>query len=71
MEKDNEDITNDYIKPRMVRTRKAFDWLCACIIRLPIVAISIAITMGIVFFIAYMVAPDVAIDFLCMIGIRV
>lgn len=69
MEKDIDQL--DYVKPRMVKTRKAVDWVCACLIRLPIVVISIAVTMGIAFFIAYMVAPDVAIDFLYMIGIRV
>lgn len=54
----------------MPKTRKAIDWLCACLIRLPMVAVGAAVILGVIFFIAYMVAPDVAMSFLGLFGVH-
>lgn len=71
MEKDNEDTTNDYVKPKMVRTRKAFDWLCACIIRLPMWSLCVCILLAFGLFISFMVSPDNTLNLLRFLGIRV
>ena len=67
----NEDTTNDYLKPKMVRTRKAFDWLCACIIRLPIWSLWVCALLAFGMFISFMVSPDNTLNLLRLWGVRV
>lgn len=47
---------------KMNKTRKAVDWLCACLIRLPIVLPALAILISIGLGIAYMVNPEAVIQ---------
>lgn len=63
--------TDDYVKPKMVRTRKAFDWLCACLIRLPIWSLWVCALLAFGMLISFMVSPDNTLNLLRLLGVRV
>lgn len=56
---------------KMPKTRRAIDFVCACIIRLPIYAVIIAVIAVIAFFIAYVQNPETALNFLRLFGANI
>lgn len=56
---------------KLPKTRRALDFVCACIIRLPIYAVIIAVIAVIAFFIAYMQNPETALNFLRLFGANI
>ena len=55
----------------MPKKRRAFDWVCACLIRLPIMSIWKGVILAITLAIAYIISPDGVLSLLRMIGVRV
>ena len=56
---------------KLPKTRRAIDFVCACIIRLPIYAVIIAVIALIAFFIAYVQNPETALNFLRLISANI
>ena len=64
-----EDKENTKTRSSMTKTRKAFDWVCACLIRLPIIVILLGLALGFSFFLTYFIAPENAQAVLNFLGL--
>lgn len=64
-----EDKENVKIKYPMTKTRKAFDWFCACLIKLPIIVFLAGLALGFSFFLTYFIAPENAQAVLNFLGL--
>lgn len=56
-------------KRTMNKTRKAFDWVLSCLIRLPVFIIFLAMSVFSVGFIMFIISPENVLNALRSIGI--
>lgn len=54
------DENQEQSKDKMHKTRRAFDWFCACLIRLPAIALLEGLLVTAVFLVTLIVSPESA-----------
>lgn len=52
---------------KLPKTRRAIDWVLACIVRLPMIAIILTILAAIIFALLLIFAPDIAREILAFL----
>lgn len=62
-------MRNSEEKRTMNKTRKAFDWVLSCLIRLPVFIIFLAMSVFSVGFIMFIISPENVLNALRSIGI--
>ena len=53
----------------LTKTRKALDWACACLIRLPIIALFLALSIVAVGLVVLIISPENVLNALRLMGV--
>lgn len=53
----------------LAKTRKALDWVCACLIRLPIIALFLALLLVAVGLAVLIISPENVLNALRLLGV--